>query len=302
LKIWTPAILSLITLLFIYAIRITLNILLLTDVIYTNESLGFVIGNLPSILFYFVYTALLFKWIELYHFALKKLNSSGQFTELKPILIIFNGVIFLFFVLMSIGYALGDEFSTVETCYNLNGAYPITTKGTISIIFYMVLGLVSIGLFILYILYGVRILELLRNSSKHVSNQNKKQLQLRKLIRLTVVACICLFVQSIYYIITSFLSARTVSLSIGVDAFTEIVASLAFMRLFYAHDEKKFKLWKTNKSSRPYTKSTGETKLDDRETKYNDRETKLDDRETKNDDGETKNDDRETKKKKKKRP
>ncbi|ELR11591.1 uncharacterized protein ACA1_258530 [Acanthamoeba castellanii str. Neff] len=163
----------------------------------TNVVVYIILGDLPVYLFLSIYTLLLFFWVELVHWTLKK----GGPTMLKRMKIMFalvNAFIYLFLIVLiiifiSLQASTSSTDTSCSTSYFIDGGDPNSdlkdARKALAILYQSVIIFIALCLALAFLVYGSVVIWMLA----HVKAMSEKLAKLKrnKMIKFSVVLVIC---------------------------------------------------------------------------------------------------------------
>jgi hypothetical protein len=224
---------ALMVLALVLLIRLVYLLLLPFGVLEQYKPIDVIFSELPALLFCYIYSIIVLRWAEIYHFSMS--GAKPGFSKLKPaviVLIIFLGVAFI--VLLALFLAIVVPVIRVD-CTTPEGEINARTATEIVAIVYKVFfAAICITLSALFVLYGVRIIGLMRHGQAQ-SDKSKLLKRKRTMYRLMIisgVSAVCLLAQAANLFWSSFDQSRNIY---GVLVFLyviEIAPSIIFILMF----------------------------------------------------------------------
>jgi hypothetical protein len=205
-KFWNIARIALLTLGVLLLIRIIYLIMLPNGVIAVAPAVDVVFSELPALLFFFIYSLIVIRWAEIYHFTMTAGQKTG-ITKLRPVAIVFNVSLIVAYIVLVV------VFFSVSSNVPFNCATPLITlqqlppPEIVAILYKVFFGLVCLGMSIAFAVYGLRIILFLRSSSTLVAANQKNNQRKKAIIKLIIVSSVgagCLLVQAINLLDSSF--------------------------------------------------------------------------------------------------
>jgi len=156
-----------------------------------------VFSELPALFFLTIYSIIVIRWAEIYHFTMSSGRKSG-ITKLKPAIIALNSFLALAFIVLVIVFFTVPSV-IIETCASNVDLSAQPPAAFVAIAYKLFYALVSIGLSISFIIYGYRIVNLMTQSNslsgKQPSKVSEGKLDARSkaLLKLIIISGVCAF-------------------------------------------------------------------------------------------------------------
>jgi hypothetical protein len=222
--------------------RFIYMMLIVSGVMDSNGEVEVVFSSFPALLFYVIYSIIVLRWAEIYHFTIEA-GQRGGLTKLKPAIIAMNAFLSFAFVLLLILYfTLDDHTPQVINCATPDTELDQMTRGDIVAIIYKVFfATVSVILSVLFVTYGVRVMQLVLKSLKsenvHLQKREARVKAFQKLLVVSCVCTLCLLAQAAFLLWSSVSVASTDEQQqfYGILSFlyaTEIPSSIIFVLMF----------------------------------------------------------------------
>jgi hypothetical protein len=201
-----------------------------------SPAVGVLFGEFPPIVFLVVYSVIVARWAQIYHYTMSSRGSGSEFGKLQPILFATDAILVVaFIILVILFFTLSSQLPPV-TCATpasqLSVRAPAEIVAIVYKFFYAAVSLVMSGLFSLY---GVRITNVVRNSDKLQGKGTQNTQSNKKLLRLVIVTFVCtgaLVAQVINLIHSSFTSDRNIYGVLAALLLIEVIPCIIFLNLF----------------------------------------------------------------------
>lgn len=198
-------------------------------------AVGVLFGEFPPIVFLVVYSVIVARWAQIYHYTMASRGSGSEFGKLQPILFTTDAVLVVAFIVLVILFFTLPSSLPPATCAtplaDLNARAPAEIVAIVYKFFYAAVSLVMSGLFSLY---GFRIMNVVRNSDK-LQGKGSKEASNKKMLRLVIVTFVCtaaLVAQVVNLIHSSFTSDRNIYGVLVALLIIEVVPCFIFLNLF----------------------------------------------------------------------
>lgn len=189
--------LSLITLALL--LRILFLFLLPFGVFEAVQSSSIIFSELPALVYLICYAIVVYRWVVLYHFKFQAGANSKGFKRLRPVILAFIALLCLAFIIILIAF-LSIPVQPIDQC--VVQSTNLGARDIIAIVYKVFFAIVCIGLSIVFLIYGIRIV-LISNSFKVIPlNQEERQLvekrktQVKTRIAITIIGALCLIGQA----------------------------------------------------------------------------------------------------------
>jgi len=169
------------------------------------EALNTIFSELPILFFLSVYSVIVIRWAEIYHYAME----AAQEGKLRPVVFSLNGLMYVFFIVVMILYFVlyNNPTSVNVNCANVNSVSAqlnqITPAQILSLVyksFFIACCLAMAGAFAFY---GGRITSRLKSSSSALSSEGQSR-RLRKLLIASAVCTIALVLDAANLLLGTF--------------------------------------------------------------------------------------------------
>jgi hypothetical protein len=191
-------------------------ILIVSGVLDTNGEAEVIFSSFPALLFYVIYSIIVLRWAEIYHFTIQS-GQRGGLSKLKPVIIALNSFLtFAFLLLVILYYSLNENVVRVVNCATPDSELTELTRGDIVAIVYKTFyAAVSITLSALFVIYGARVMRLVLKSTKkgdiQTEKRQKRMKAFEKLLAVSCVCTVCLLAQAAFLLWSSALSSNDTS-------------------------------------------------------------------------------------------
>jgi hypothetical protein len=191
---------ALLILTIVLLIRLLYLFLLPFGVLETSRPADVIFSELPALLFCSIYSVIVVRWAEIYHFTMTSSGTSG-FSKLKPVVIAINiALIIIFLVLLILFLTLENPRLVVDCTTTLDELDQHTPTEGVAIAYKVFFALVCVTLSVLFVVYGVRILHLMRDNNatnaRDAAKQARRKHAIMRLVIVSAVSAFCLLGQA----------------------------------------------------------------------------------------------------------
>jgi len=224
--VWSLPLVGLSILSFYLADRIIYFFILPLGALQEEPFLSVIFADLPALLFLSIYSVVVVRWAEIYHFTM----TSTKESNLHPVAIVFNVVLYVVFLTFIIAYfSLQIPVSTLTCTQSSNVLTSATNISTAYKIFFLIATIVVAGAFIFY---GEKLQRLIKSaiesSGKSATSKNDS---LRKLLLVTLACTLSQIGYAISLFVSFFTSYSTIATFLTTWAF-EIIPTGMLLYLF----------------------------------------------------------------------
>lgn len=215
--------------------RILYLILLVSGVLANATQIDVVFSELPTLFFFAIYSMIVFRWAEIYHFTMTTGRKKG-ITKLRPALIaVVAFLVVLYIVLVPTFFALLEQ-PKVLSCDSVTSSQADlnSSAAVVGLIFKIVLALLALALSAMFVIYGLRVAQLMTSArTKSAEQQNKRKRVLVRLIVVSSVCTLCLLAQAASLLYSSFdRQARNLMGALTFIYLVEVPAAVIFIVMF----------------------------------------------------------------------
>jgi hypothetical protein len=188
--------------------RFIYMVLILSGAMDQNPQVEVVFSSFPALLFYVIYSIIVIRWAEIYHFTMTAGAKRG-ISRLRPAIIALNVFLVVAFVLLIIlFFALQDYSPVIYSCATPEDQLTEKSIGDIvSIVYKAFFAAVSAVLSALFVIYGIRVLLLMRSatkrSTKTVDQKRSRENAFHRLMAVSAVCTIALLAQAVFLLWSS---------------------------------------------------------------------------------------------------
>jgi len=231
-KFWTLPMVAL-SLIALFLIDRIIYFILVPYGLSSAEVLDSIFSELPALIFFSIYSLVVIRWMEIYHFTMKSARSGeGGISKLLPVVLGVNVFMCLLFIVLLVVFLTVPSGEIAINCTTNYQFKPHTTAAeVVSNVYNLFFAIVCIALAILYGLYGYRILSLMSEGGAAETPAMRQ-----KYLRLTVNTCVCtiaLLVQAALLIHATFSSSsRSIYAVVPIILFAEVIPTLIFLFMF----------------------------------------------------------------------
>jgi len=208
-------------------------ILLPIGVLDSNPILEAIMADLPAVIFFYIYTVIVIRWAEIYHFS-RKIKSKGD--QVLPYIIGINVFIILAFIAFLIAY-FATQTSEI-TCGDGTGS---NAPKLVSLAYKIVFAIFCVFAVIGFSFYGYGLIKLLVDSMKSVSDKKSRLSRVYQIGLLTIICSLGLLAQAIFRIVSTFIPPESrISLTTFIIIFvviTECLPGLTVIFIFHKRFE-----------------------------------------------------------------
>jgi len=238
---WSLAKVALLLLIIFLFNRIIYLLLLPNGVFEQVPEVDSIFSEFPALIYFSIYTLIVLRWAEIYHYSMNSAGPSSGLNQLKPALFIINGIVLItFIVIMILFFVIPDRTITVICVTQDTELDSFSPDQIVGIVYKCVFAVFCIGLSIAFLFYGIKVVLLITASKNHMVNDDekfneKKRMKQDALTKMLSVTCVCtltLLGQAANLIDGSFTRDRSL---LGVLIFLyviEIPSSIIFIVLF----------------------------------------------------------------------
>jgi hypothetical protein len=232
---WNISKIALLILALLLLDRIFYLILLVSGVLANAAQIDVVFSELPTLFFFAIYSMIVFRWAEIYHFTMTSGRKKG-ITKLRPALIaVVTFLVVLYIVLVPTFFALLEQ-PKVLACDSVTTSQAdlSSSAAVVGLIFKIVLAVLALALSAMFVIYGLRVAQLMTQAkAKNEEQMIKRKRVLVRLIVVSSVCTLCLLAQAASLLYSSFdRQARNLMGALTFIYLVELPAAVIFVVMF----------------------------------------------------------------------